>query len=180
MLAYSGVAHAGYLLIGIVANNQEGVASVIFYLGIYLCMNLGAFAVVYILEGEGKEANSINLFKGLSNRNPYLAFAMALFMASLAGFPPTAGFFAKFYLFISAIKEGYVLLAVLAVVASMISVYFYLRIIVLMYFRENSEEVSINVTKGMGTLIVFSSVAIVIIGIFPSIFMQFALSSIPF
>jgi NADH-quinone oxidoreductase subunit N len=181
MLAYSGIAHAGYLLIGIVANNQEGMASVIFYLGIYLCMNLGAFAIVYILEGEGEEANSINRFKGLAKRNPYLAFAMALFMASLAGFPPTAGFFAKFYLFISAIKEGYELLAILAVVASMISVYFYLRIIVLMYFRESSEsEDSIEITTGMGALIAFSSAAILMIGIFPSGFMHLALSSIPF
>ena len=105
---------------------------------------------------------------------------MALFMASLAGFPPTAGFFAKFYLFIAAIKEGYVLLAILAVVASMISVYFYLRIIVLMYFRENFEEGSIEIKRGMVILIAFSSAAVVMVGVFPSSFMQLALSSTPF
>ena len=180
MLAYSGIAHAGYLLIGIVANNQEGIASIIFYLGVYLFMNLGAFAVVYILEGEGEEANSINRFKGLAKRNPYLAFAMALFMASLAGFPPTAGFFGKFYLFISAVKQGYVLLAIFAVIASMISVYFYLRIIVLMYFRENSEDESVEISRGMGALIALSSATVVMVGIFPSGFMHMALSSIPF
>ena len=95
MLAYSGVAHAGYLLIGIVANSEEGVASIIFYLAIYLFMNIGAFAVVFIMEGEGQEGNSINRFKGLAKRSPLMAAAMALFMVSLAGFPPTAGFFGK-------------------------------------------------------------------------------------
>ena len=180
MLAYSGVAHAGYLLIGIVANSQEGVASLLFYLGAYLFMNIGAFAVVLMLEGEGEEGNSIYRFRGLARRRPRLAAAMALFMLSLAGFPPTAGFFAKLYLFVAAIKSNYVLLAVMAVVASMIAVYFYLRIIVLMYFRDGEEEVPVVDNRGMTAVVTVSSVAIVVMGLFPSNFMQLALDSIPF
>jgi len=180
MLAYSGVAHAGYLLIGIVANSQDGVASILFYLGVYLFMNIGAFAIVYMLEGEGEQANSINRFKGLARRKPYLAAAMSLFMLSLAGFPPTAGFFGKLYLFVAAIKQGYVLMAILAVVASMIAVYFYLRVIAMMYFQEGESEEAIHTNRGMTAIVTVSSVAIIGIGLFPSKFMQWALSSIPF
>ncbi len=180
MLAYSGVAHAGYLLMGIVANSQDGMASLMFYLAVYLFMNIGAFAVVYLLEGEGKEGSSIYRFQGLAKRKPKLAAAMALFMLSLAGFPPTAGFFGKLYLFIAAIKSGYVLLAILAVVASMIAVYFYLRIIVMMYFRDEDEEITIDMNRGMTTIVTVSTVVILVIGLYPSGLMQLALASIPF
>jgi len=180
ILAYSGVAHAGYLLIGIVANSQDGVASLIFYLAVYLFMNIGAFAVVYMLEGEGRESNSIYRFKGLAKRNPLLAAAMSLFMLSLAGFPPTAGFFGKLFVFVAAIKEGYTLMAILAVVASMIAVYFYLRVIVMMYFHEGEGEDKLTMSKGMAAIVTVSSLAIILMGIFPSTFMQLALTSIPF
>lgn len=180
MLAYSGVAHAGYLLIGIVANSEEGIASILFYLGIYLFMNIGAFAVVFIMEGEGQEGNSINRFKGLAKRSPLMAAAMALFMVSLAGFPPTAGFFGKLYVFLAAIKSGYVLITIFAVVASVISVYFYLRVIVMMYLKEEDEEVPFNIPMGMGGIITVSAVAILLLGFFPSTLMQLALDSIPF
>ncbi|MFQ5482912.1 MAG: NADH-quinone oxidoreductase subunit N [Nitrospinaceae bacterium] len=180
MLAYSGIAHAGYLLIGILANSQEGMAGLLFYLGVYLFMNIGAFAVVYVLEGEGREGNSIYRFQGLAKQKPWLAAAMALFMLSLAGFPPTAGFFGKLYLFVAAIREGYVLIAVLAVVASMIAVYFYLRIIVMMYFRDGEAPVSLQMSRGMTAIVTVSSVAILLIGLFPSFLMRMALASIPF
>lgn len=180
MLAYSGVAHAGYLLMGIIANSQDGMASLIFYLAVYLFMNIGAFAVVFLLEGEGKGGSSIYRFQGLAKRKPKLAAAMALFMLSLAGFPPTAGFFGKLYLFWAAIKSGYVLLAILAVAASMIAVYFYLRIIVMMYFREEEEEINIDMNRGMATIVTVSTVVIVFVGLYPSGLMQLALASIPF
>lgn len=180
MLAYSGVAHAGYLLIGIVANSGEGVASILFYLAIYLFMNIGAFAVVFIMEGEGQEGNSIHRFKGLAKRSPLLAASMSLFMVSLAGFPPTAGFFGKFYVFIAAIKSGYTLITVMAVIASVISVYFYLRVIAAMYFHEEDEPVSFTIDKGMGAIITVSALAILVFGIFPSTLMQLALDSVPF
>jgi NADH-quinone oxidoreductase subunit N len=180
MLAYSGVAHAGYLLIGIVANSQDGMASILFYLAVYLFMNIGAFAVVFTLEGEGKEGNSIYRFKGLAKRNPLLAAAMSLFMVSLAGFPPTAGFFGKLFLFVAAIKEGYILITILAVVASVISVYFYLRVIVMMYFHEEEGSSPLHISRGMAAIVTVSSVAILAIGLFPSGLMQLALDSIPF
>ncbi len=180
MLAYSGVAHAGYLLIGIVANSQDGVASLIFYLNVYLFMNIGAFAVVFIMEGEGKEGNSVSRFKGLAKNHPLIAGAMSLFMLSLAGFPPTAGFFGKLYVFMAAIKQGYILITIMAVIATVVSVYFYLRIIVMMYFHENESEEQVVVYRGMGTIIALSSIAIILIGFFPSGLMSIALDSIPF
>ncbi|QPJ60540.1 MAG: NADH-quinone oxidoreductase subunit N [Candidatus Nitronauta litoralis] len=180
MLAYSGIAHAGYLLMGIIANSQDGMASLIFYLAVYLFMNIGAFAVVFLLEGEGEGGSSIYRFQGLAKRKPKLAAAMALFMLSLAGFPPTAGFFGKLYLFWAAINSGYVLLAVLAVGASMIAVYFYLRIIVMMYFRDEEEEINIDMNRGMATIVTVSTVVIVVVGLYPSGLMQLALASIPF
>jgi len=180
MLAYSGVAHAGYLLIGIVANSQDGVASILFYLAVYLFMNVGAFAVLFILEGEGKDGASIHRFKGLAKRNPLLAAAMALFMLSLAGFPPTAGFFGKLFLFVAAIKAGYTLITILAVIASVISVYFYLRVIAMMYFHESEGEQALSISRGMGALVGVSSLAILVIGLFPSGLMQVALNSLPF
>ncbi len=179
MLAYSGVAHAGYLLIGIVANSQDGVASLIFYLNVYLFMNIGAFAVVFIIEGEGKEGNSVSRFKGLAKNHPLIAGAMSLFMLSLAGFPPTAGFFGKLYVFMAAVKQGYILITIMAVIATVVSVYFYLRIIVMMYFHENENNEKIIVHPGMGTMIALSSIAIILIGFFPSGLMNIALESIP-
>jgi len=180
MLAYSGIAHAGYLLIGIVANSHDGVASLIFYLNVYLFMNIGAFAVVFIMEGEGAEGNSISRFKGLAKNHPLIAGAMSLFMLSLAGFPPTAGFFGKLYVFMAAIKQGYILITIMAVIATVISVYFYLRIIVMMYFHEKEGSEHVLVPKGMATIIAVSSIAIILVGFFPSGFMHLALESIPF
>jgi NADH-quinone oxidoreductase subunit N len=180
MLAYSGIAHAGYLLIGIVTNTQEGMASILFYLAVYLFMNIGAFAVVFIMEGEGKEGNSIYRFKGLAKKNPLLAAAMSLFMVSLAGFPPTAGFFGKLFVFYAAIKAGYILITILAVIASIISVYFYLRVIVMMYFHEDESAPQPVIYKGMGAMITISCLVVVGIGLFPSFLMELARGAIPF
>lgn len=180
MLAWSGVAHAGYLLIGVIANSQDGVASLLFYLAVYLFMNIGAFAVVFITEGEGREGSSIYRFKGLAKRNPLLAAAMSLFMVSLAGFPPTAGFFGKLYVFVAAIKHGDTLIALIAVIASIISVYFYLRVIVMMYFHDDETQKNFNVSAGMGAIVTVSSIAILVIGFAPSFLMKLALDSIPF
>lgn len=143
-------------------------------------MNIGAFAVVFMMEGEGREGNSINRFKGLAKRSPFLAAAMSLFMVSLAGFPPTAGFFGKLFLFYAAIKKGYILITVLAVVASIISVYFYLRVIVMMYFHEDETAPQPAMHTGMRALVTISSIAVLAIGLFPSYLMEFARGAIPF
>ena len=143
-------------------------------------MNIGAFAVVFIMEGEGEKGNSVSRFKGLAKNHPLLAGAMSLFMLSLAGFPPTAGFFGKLYVFMAAIKQGYILITIMAVIATVVSVYFYLKIIVMMYFHENESEEKVVIHRGMGTLIALSTIAIILIGFFPSGLMGIALDSIPF
>jgi NADH-quinone oxidoreductase subunit N len=101
-------------------------------------------------------------------------------MLSLAGFPPTAGFFGKLYVFMAAIKEGYILITVMAVIATVISVYFYLRIITMMYFHENESDEKVVIHRGMGTIIALSSIAVILIGFFPSGLMSIAMESIPF
>ena len=101
-------------------------------------------------------------------------------MLSLAGFPPTAGFFGKLYVFIAAIKQGYILITIMAVIATVVSVYFYLRIIVMMYFHENEDDEKMVIHRGMGTIVTLSSIAIILIGFFPSGLMNIALDSIPF
>jgi NADH-quinone oxidoreductase subunit N len=143
-------------------------------------MNIGAFAVVFIMEGEGQEGNSINRFKGLAKKKPLLAVAMSLFMVSLAGFPPTAGFFGKLFVFYAAIKEGYILITVMAVIASIISVYFYLRVIVMMFFHEDENGLQPVIYKGMGALITVSCVMVIAIGLFPSFLMELARGAVPF
>jgi len=136
MLAYSSIAHAGYLLIGLAAGNGTGWSGIAYYLGAYLFMQLGAFAVVGILERENGGNLSIDDYKGLGRRRPGLALVMALFMFSLTGIPPFAGFFGKYYLFSAAIESGMTWLAICGVVASVISVWFYLGLVVTMFFRE--------------------------------------------
>ena len=142
MLAYSSIAHAGYILVAIVAANQLGIQSVLFYSLAYTLMNLGAFAIVILLGRRGEENELLSDYAGLGTRQPVLAFLMALFMLSLAGIPPTAGFVGKFYIFSAAMQAGHVVLAVLGVLASVISVYFYIRVIYLMYMVEPTRELA--------------------------------------
>ncbi|OGD14116.1 MAG: hypothetical protein A2W20_05355 [Candidatus Aminicenantes bacterium RBG_16_66_30] len=133
MLAYSSIAHAGYLLVAIVAGDAP---SLVFYLLVYLFMNGGAFAVLVAMSGRGFERASLGDFAGLGRRHPGLAASLSIFLLSLAGFPPTAGFLAKFYVFGAAVREGHILLAVAAVLASLIAVAYYLKIIVVMYMQD--------------------------------------------
>lgn len=129
MLAYSSIAHAGYALIGLVAADAFGIASVMLYLALYALMNLGAFAVVAMLRRGGLEGDEVDDFTGLARRNKWAAFVMLLFMFSLAGIPPTAGFIAKLYVFTAAVGAGMTWLAVLGVVFAAVSAYFYLRVV---------------------------------------------------
>ncbi len=167
MLAYSSIAHAGYMLIGLAAGNQEGVAGVIFYLAAYTFMNLGAFGIVALIEGKEEANLDINSYAGLASRSPFLAALLAVFMFSLAGIPPFAGFFGKYYVFISAIKAHLTWLAIVGVLSSVISVYFYLRIVVLMYFRDAEGELSLE-KSSTGTLaVVIAALLVIAIGIAP-------------
>jgi NADH-quinone oxidoreductase subunit N len=134
LLAYSGIAHAGYVLVAMAANNPAGITAVEFYFLAYAFMNIGAFILVTVLESRGMVGDDIESYRGLSSRNPTLAAGTAVFMFSLAGFPPTAGFFAKYLAFIAVVNAGHTELAIVGVLTSLISVYYYLRVVYLMYF----------------------------------------------
>ena len=141
MLGYSSIAHAGYILVAIASfGSASAVPSMLFYFAVYTFMNIGAFAVVMAVAQRGERNERLQDFSGLASRNPWLAGAMAVFMFSLAGFPPTAGFLAKLYVFNAAISGGHAELAVIGVLCSLVSVFYYLRVIYYMYMRPRMEE----------------------------------------
>lgn len=169
MLAYSSVAHAGYILMGVVSNNVAGWAAIAYYSAAYIFMQIGAFVVVSIIEKQ--EDNRLNLedYNGLSKSNPFLAAAMAIFMFSLVGLPPFGGFIGKYYLFLSAIESGYLWLTIVAVIASLISVYFYIGLIINMYFREQTQPVE-KIQLGMANItIILAIVGILLLGVLPDL-----------
>ncbi len=173
MLAYSSVAHAGYMLMGIVANNDRGWAGIAFYASAYLFMQIGSFVVVSLIENKEKNL-MLDDYAGLSKTQPALAAMMALFMFSLAGIPPMAGFFGKYYLFAAAIEAGFTWLTILAVISSIISVYFYIGLVVQMYFKEQGEtEIKVK-TGAAGITLAISVAGILIFGFFPSLLMNIA------
>jgi NADH-quinone oxidoreductase subunit N len=136
MLAYSSIAHVGYMLVGVVAGGSLGNGAVLFYLLVYTFTTAGAFGAILLLERNGREAVQLADYGGLAARHPVLAVALSVFLLSLIGIPPTAGFVGKFYLFGAAVKSGYVWLAVIGVLNSAVAAYYYLRLIVFMYMRE--------------------------------------------
>ncbi len=140
MLAYSSIAHAGYLLIGVAAGNEVGGSAVLFYLVVYTLMTLGAFGVLMALKEKEKDNELYRHFAGIGFRHPGLGIAMSIFMLSLAGFPPFGGFTGKFHLFRSAIEADHTLLAIIGVLNSLLSVTYYLRVIVMMYMEEGTGE----------------------------------------
>jgi NADH-quinone oxidoreductase subunit N len=138
MLAYSSIAHSGYLLVGLIAGptSEQGYAPLVMYLVAYAIMNLGAFIVLTVIAAREDHGLGLQDLAGMASRRPWLAFAMAVFMFSMAGIPPTAGFAAKYLLFYSAVQAGEVSLVVISVLCSAISVYYYLRVLVYMYMRD--------------------------------------------
>ncbi|MEW6569964.1 MAG: NADH-quinone oxidoreductase subunit N [Nitrospirota bacterium] len=174
MLAYSSIAHAGYALLGIIAANNEGLASMMSYMMIYAFMNIGAFAVIIMLRSEGFKGEGIYDYEGLAKHHPLAAALMLIFMFSLTGIPPTAGFVGKLYLFMAAINAGYTWLVVVAVIFSAISAFFYLRIVMFMYMREPRTEVGLTTSAGTGVVLGITTVAVLFIGVFPSYLLGFA------
>src|SRR5271169_3699436 len=143
MLAYSTIAHMGFLLLGVLSGTLEGYGSSMFYAVIYVLMSLGAFGMIMLLSREGFEADTLNDFKGLNQRNPWLAFIMLLLMFSMAGVPPTVGFYAKFSVLNAAVSAGHIPLVIIAVLFSLIGAFYYLRIVKLMYFDAPESHVPI-------------------------------------
>ncbi|PKL52241.1 MAG: NADH-quinone oxidoreductase subunit N [Nitrospira bacterium HGW-Nitrospira-1] len=174
MLAYSSIAHAGYMLLGIIAGAQDGMASVLSYMLIYGFMNIGAFAVVIMLRSEGFKGDNISDYEGLAKTHPAAAALMLIFMFSLTGIPPTAGFMAKFYIFLSAINAGYTWLVIIAVMFSAISAYFYLRIVMYMYMKEPKETVRLSTSPALALALAITAAAVLIIGVLPSAVVNFA------
>ncbi len=178
MLAYSSIAHAGYLMIGLVVGGDIGTASVLLNLLIYAFMNIGAFGVVILLNRVGGVGDQIDDFTGLAKISQVSAFVMLVFMFSLAGIPPTAGFAGKFYLFMGAVKAGYAWLAVIGVLNSAVSAYYYLRVIVKMYMTDAEREPTLNVSTALSAILFIAVVAVLVIGIFPEFFLNLAKSSV--
>ena len=175
VLAYSSIAHAGYALVGFVAGNGTGTAGILFYMLSYAFMNIGAFAIVILVAKKGETNGNVSDFAGLGFKRPLLAVVMTIFLFSLAGMPPTAGFIGKFYLFSGAIQEGYIWLAVIGVLNSAASVYYYLRIMVYMYMKEPTEDFEwIQLTAPVALALVIAVAGSMIPGIVPSIILQYA------
>ncbi|MDX1764202.1 MAG: NADH-quinone oxidoreductase subunit N [bacterium] len=178
MLAYSSIAHAGYLLIGVVVGGETGISSVLLYLLVYTFMNVGAFGVLILLNKVGMAGDRYDDFSGLAKVSPASAFVMMVFMFSLAGIPPTAGFAGKFYIFMGAVQGGYTWLAIIGVLNSAVSAYYYLRVIVRMYMETPAEEPALNVSIPLSAILFAGVVAVFAIGLFPEFFINLAVSSV--
>jgi NADH-quinone oxidoreductase subunit N len=179
MLAYSSIAHAGYLLIALTAGGSDAVSAALFYLLAYGFFNMGAFAMLIIIEDRAGGSNHIDTFRGLASRHPWLAVFLALFMFSLAGFPPTAGFFGKFYLFSAAINAGLVWLVVVAVLNSLISVFYYLRPVKAAFFdRVEDEDRKPVIGPLIAVAIIITVAGTLMLGLFPGHFLEMATSSV--
>ena len=176
MLAYSSIAHAGYLLIGMVTATSEAGTGMLFYLISYVFMNIGAFGIVIMLGKKGEDRTTLEDYAGVGFKKPLLGAALTIFMFSMAGIPPTAGFIGKFLIFKAAVHEGYIWLAVLGVLNSAASVYYYLRVLVYMYFRESeSESGDVIRTSPLSILAAaISVIAVLILGIVPGYLVQIA------
>jgi NADH-quinone oxidoreductase subunit N len=178
MLAYSSIAHAGYVVVGLVSGSAYGMSSAVFYLLSYTFTITGSFAIITYLEKNDGTGSELSDFSGLSKTHPVLSISMAVFMLSLAGIPPTAGFMAKFYVFSSAIKSGYTGLAIFGILTSVISLYYYLRIVYAMYFEEPEEQTNMPVPAGISAGVIIALWGVIQLGILPSDIMNLAMQAI--
>jgi NADH-quinone oxidoreductase subunit N len=174
MLAYSSIAHAGYLLIGVAVGTTRGITAMLIYLFIYAFMQLGAFAVVVVLRRADIIGDELKDFSGMSFRNPFAAFAMLLFMLSLGGIPPTAGFMGKFWLFSAAIDAHYYWLAVIGVLNSAISLYYYIRIVVFMYLKKETIGATPTVSPTLALTLGVAVFGTLLLGVYPQLLFQLA------
>ena len=173
MLAFSSISHAGYLVLGVLVLDSVGLSAVLFYLVIYSVMNLGSFAIISAVEKE-ESGLGFEDYRGLATRHPWLAAAMTLFMISLAGFPPTAGFIAKYGLFSAAVANGYIWLVVIAVINTLVSVYYYIRLVVNMYMEEEGKALYPVFAMPARMLIGILAIFVIIFGVAPSYLLEMA------
>jgi NADH-quinone oxidoreductase subunit N len=179
VMAYSSIAHAGYIMVAIAAHNQIGIAAAMFYLAAYALMNIGAFAVITHFSRQGERFVNIEDLAGLGWKQPVTAGLFAIFLLSLIGVPLTGGFFGKFYIFRAAIDANLVWLAVLGMLNSAVAAYYYLRILVVMYMNEPGEAtMSLQpIGAGIATTLWVSAVGTLLLGVFPSVVLNFATAS---
>jgi NADH-quinone oxidoreductase subunit N len=181
MLAYSSIAHGGYLIVALLAANDVGKGAVLFYLLTYAVTNIGAFGVIALLDSAERPNDRVRDYAGLANDHPGLAALMTIFLLSLGGFPPLAGFIAKWYVFSAAVKAGYNWLAIIGVLTSVVSVFFYLRIVVMMYMTPANEEAPTrfpSIPRMAGLALVVSALLIFYLGILPTRVLDWAAASI--
>jgi NADH-quinone oxidoreductase subunit N len=178
MLAYSSIAHAGYLLLGLIAANGTGKAAVLFYLLTYAVTNLGALGIVALLGTPENEHDELRDFAGLNQTRPGLTALMTVFLLSLGGFPPLAGFIGKYYIFLAAVQENHFTLAIIGVLTSVVSVFFYLRIVVMMYMTEGPEMYRPRVPAAAVAGLALATIAVFYLGVLPNRVLQLAMDSI--
>lgn len=179
MLAYSSIAHAGYAFVALVTLDALGAASILYYLVAYAFMSLGAFAVLTVVAKRGERHHAFSDYSGLASTNPILAAVMTLFMFALAGFPPTAGFAGKFYVFSAAVKSGYYILAIIGVLTSVVSIFYYIHVIRVMYMQEPGDGGSpIRVSAVTGTLLGATVLGTLYMGVFPGSILRLAEHSV--
>jgi NADH-quinone oxidoreductase subunit N len=172
MLAYSTISHMGFLLLGVLAGSNDGYASAMFYVMVYVLMTLGTFGMILLLSRAGFEADRLEDFKGLNARSPWYAFIMLLLMFSMAGVPPAVGFYAKLSVLWAVVDAGFVWLAVIAVLFSLIGAFYYLRIVKLMYFDPPADASPLTPALDMSLLLSANGIAILFLGVFPGKLMQ--------
>ena len=168
LMAYSSIGHIGFALIGVAVGTQEGIEAVLVYLAIYLFMNIGAFACILCMSRGGEMVENINDLAGLGKSNPAMAAVLAIFMFSMAGIPPLAGFFSKLYVFMAAIHSGMYALAIIGVLASVVGAFYYIRIIKIMYFDQSSEAFDKPIGKDMVAILVGTGFVILMFFVYPA------------
>jgi NADH-quinone oxidoreductase subunit N len=178
MLAYSTISHMGFLLLGILSGDVNGYGSAMFYAVVYVLMNLGAFGMILVLSRSGFEAENLEDFKGLNQRSPWCAFLMLLLMFSMAGVPPTVGFYAKLSVLQAVISAGFVWLAVVAVLFALVGAYYYLRLVKLMYFDAPTDAAPIAPRWDVQLVMSVNGLAILVLGVAPGQLMALCMYSI--
>jgi len=174
LLAYSSISHAGYILLGLIAGNQTGLTAIAIYVLTYTFTNLGVWAVIVALRRRDVIGEHIDEMSGLFFKAPVASVLMLIFLLSLAGIPPTAGFIGKYYLFAAVIQTGHNTLAVIAVLNAAISIYFYLRIVVAMFMREPTEKTGLTYSPGLVTVLAVAILFTMVIGLYPDPFITMA------
>jgi len=178
MLAYSSISHAGYMLLGLIAGNATGIKGISVYVLVYTFMNLGAFMVVVALRRKGIIGEDVEDLSGLMNKSPGYAILMLVFLLSLAGIPPTAGFLGKYYIFLALIETGHYLLAVVATLYVAVAIYYYFRLVRSMFVGEATERAPVSSSFGLRIALAASGIMTLVIGIYPEPFLQLAQKSL--